>query len=75
MVAITGLILPLELFIQWASGCTHSTDLLACQGLGVFPDPLIEEVARVAVLVAGVLVVRAYRSTRLSDLVFWAVCV
>lgn len=75
MVAITGLILPLELFIQWASGCTHSTDLLACQGLGVFPDPLIEEAARVAVLVAGVLVVRAYRSARLSDLVFWAVCV
>jgi hypothetical protein len=51
MPAITGLILPLELFIQWAGGCTHAADPLACQTLGVFPDPLIGEAARVAVLV------------------------
>jgi hypothetical protein len=75
MVCITGLILPLELFTQWASGCTNSRDPLACQELGLFPDPLIEEAARIAVLVAGVVVVRAYRTARLSDLVFWAVCV
>lgn len=41
---------------------------------GRVPGPLVEEIVRVAMLAAGVLLVRRYRSARLSDLVFWAVC-
>jgi hypothetical protein len=68
MVTILSVIIPLEFLNQALVGCRSG-----CEQLGVWPDPLIEEGARLGALVLALVLVPEYRRGRLSDFLFWTI--
>ncbi len=67
-----GVMLPAEILVN---ALWQKAGLAAATGMSmaVFPDPFIEEAVKLAAIAAGLFLVPAHRSARLSDVLFWAI--